>query len=289
MNTQILNEFNEIYYDLSKLSADDIYYKNRISTLGFDRFRHDPLNFKDSKPKEQSFHEYFFTSFKATQPATYKVLSEVKEQFFYAIQRTDIPEIFSDITAFGININGIIIYLKYSPYIFDDAEENEFNIPIEIVKSWLWRSAGWYISDGVNYGPLAASALPSSNNPPLGSICTDIEGKKKEAKKKVAFLEDKFQQPFLVDYEDDDSYETHFQLRALIDTRFNGLEQENNFQLFSITNHVSKDMFFIQDQDVYSIKTLINPAEAIDKYAAHLLSRQEGFFDFREYGEEFQY
>ena len=48
-------------------------------------------------------------------------------------------------------------------------------------------------------------------------------------------------------------------------------------------------MNFIQDQDVYSIKTLINPAEAIDKYAAHLLSRQEGFFDFREYGEEFQY
>lgn len=92
-----------------------------------------------------------------------------------------------------------------------------------------------------------------------------------------------------MDYEDDDSYATHFQLRALIDTRFNGLEQENNFQLFSITNHVSKDMFFIQDQDVYSIKTLINPAEAIDKYAAHLLSRQEGFFDFREYGEEFQY
>ncbi len=285
MNTDVLSRFDEIYYDLHKINIDDVHIKNRDET----KIKFNSLNFKDAKPQEQSFHEYFFSPFKDNQPETYKVLSGVKEEFFYAIQRTANPEVFSDITAFGININGIIIYLRYSPYISDDAEENEFNFPAEIVQSWLWRSAGWYISDGVNYGPVAPSGLPSSNNPPLVSLCPDIEGKKKEAKIKVAFLEEKFQQPFLVDYEDDDSYATHFQLRALIDTRFNGLEQDNNFQLFSITNHVSKDMYLIQDQDVYSIKKLINPVEAIDKYAAHLLSRQEGFFDFRDYEEDFQY
>lgn len=287
MNTHILNEFDEIFYDLSELSADNIYYKKRINSLGLDKFRHDPLNFKDDKPKEISFHEYFFKPFKDTQPETYRVLSEVDESFFYAIKRTTIPQISSDITAFGININGVIVYLRYSPYISDDAEQNEFNFPNEIVQSWLWRSAGWYIPDSVNVPPLAPSALPSSNNPSLGSICPDIEGKSKKAREKVAFLEGKFQQPFLVDYEDDDSYDTHFQLRALIDTRFNLLEQPKNFQLFSIVNHAKKDMFFIEDEDIYSIKKLINPAEAIDKYAAYLLSRQEGFFDFREYGEAF--
>ncbi|MBU5615823.1 hypothetical protein KPY62_01635 [Psychrobacter sp. TAE2020] len=285
MNTDVLSRFDEIYYDLNKINIDDVHIKNRDET----KIKFNSLNFKDAKPQEQSFHEYFFSPFKDNQPETYKVLSGVKEEFFYAIQRTANPEVFSDITASGININGIIIYLRYSPYISDDAKENEFNLPIEIIKSWLWRSAGWYISDGVNYGPVAPSGLPSSNNPPLVFLCPDIEGKKNEAKKKVAFLEEKFQRPSLVDYEDDDSYATHFQLRALIDTRFNGLEQEKNFQLFSITNHIQKDMFFIQDQDVYSIKKLINPAEAIDKYAAHLLSRQEGFFDFRDYGEAFQY
>ncbi|WLP95290.1 hypothetical protein [Psychrobacter sp. M13] len=285
MNTHILNEFDEIYYDLEKLSIDDVYIKNRDET----KIEFNSLNFKNAKPKNLSFHDYFFKPFKDTQPNTYAVLSQVKEKFFYAIQRTDIPEIFSDITAFGVNINGIIVFLGYTPYIDKHAQRNEFNFPIEIIHSWLWHSAGWYISDGVNYGPLAASALPSSNNPPLVSLCPDIEGKSKKAREKVAFLEEKFQQPFLVDYEDDDSYETHFQLRALIDTRFNGLEQEKNFQLFSISNHIQKHMFFIQDQDVYSIKKLINPAEAIDKYAAHLLSRQEGFFDFRDYGEAFQY
>ena len=289
MNIYVLDRFDEIFYDLSELSADNIYYKKRINSLGLDQFRHDPLNFKDDKPKEISFHEYFFKPFKDTQPETYRVLSEVDESFFYAIKRTTIPQISSDITAFGININGVIVYLRYSPYISDDAEQNELNFPIEIIQSWLWRSAGWYISDGVNYGPLAPSALPSSNNPPLGSICPDIEGKSKKAREKVAFLEGKFQQPFLVDYEDDDSYDTHFQLRALIDTRFNFLEQPKNFQLFSIVNHAKKDMFFIEDEDIYSIKKLLNPAEAIDKYAAHLLSRQEGFFDFREYGEAFNF
>lgn len=68
MNIHVLNEFDEIYSDLSKLSADNIYYKNRISSLGLDRFRHDPLNFKDDKPKDTSFHQYFFEPFKNTQP-----------------------------------------------------------------------------------------------------------------------------------------------------------------------------------------------------------------------------
>ena len=230
MNTHILSEFDEIYYDLDKISIDDVYIKNRDET----RIEFNSLNFKSAKPKNLSFHDYFFKPFKDTQPDTYRVLSQVKEKFFYAIERTDMPEIMSDITAFGININGVIVYLRYSPYISDDAEQNEFNFPNEIVQSWLWRSAGWYIPDSVNIPPLAPSALPSSNNPPLGSICPDIEGKSKKAREKVAFLEEKFGQPFLVDYEDDDSYDTHFQLRALIDTRFNFLEQPKNFQLFSI-------------------------------------------------------
>ena len=48
-------------------------------------------------------------------------------------------------------------------------------------------------------------------------------------------------------------------------------------------------MYLIQDQDIYSIQKLNNPVEAVDKYAAHLLSRQKGFFDFKDYGEDFQY
>ena len=103
----------------------------------------------------------------------------------------------------------------------------------------------------------------------------------------MAFLEEKFQQPLLVDYEDDASYETHFQLRTLLDTRFNGLEQETNFQIFSVTNHIQKDMYLIQDQDIYSIQKLMKSAEAIDHYAAHLLSRQAGEFDFLQYAEDF--
>ena len=285
MNIHVLDRFDEIYYDLNQVTIEDVYIKDRDET----DIEFNSINFKNTKPKDTSFHEYFFEPFKNTQPETYRVLSEVTEEFFYAIQRTTLPEIVSDITAFGININGIIIYLRYTPYITKHAQRNEFNLPLEIIQSWLWHSAGWYIPENTVYGPLAPSGLPSSNNRPIGSICPDIEGKSKKAREKVAFLEDKFKQPFLVDYEDDDSYDTHFQLRALIDTRFNGLKQKNNFQLFSVKNHDSKDMFFIQDQEVYSIKKLINPAEAIDKYAAHLLSRQEGFFDFRDYGEEFQY
>lgn len=283
MNIHVLDRFDEIYYDLNQVTIEDVYIKDRDET----DIEFNAINFKNTKPKNTSFHEYFFEPFKNTQPETYKVLSEIKEEFFYAIKKSDIPEILSDITAFGININGIIIYLRYTPYITKHAQRNEFNLPLEIIQSWLWRSAGWYIPEDAVYGPLAPSGLPSSNNPPIGSICPDIEGKNKKAHKKVAFLEEKFQQLLLVDYEDDASYETHFQLRTLLDTRFNGLEQETNFQIFSATNHIQKDMYLIQDQDIYSIQKLMKSAEAIDHYAAHLLSRQAGEFDFLQYAEDF--
>lgn len=285
MNNHVLDSFDEIYYDLNQVTIEDVYIKNRDQT----RIEFNSINFKNTKPKDTSFHEYFFEPFKNTQPETYKVLSEVTEEFFYAIKRSDIPEILSDITAFGININGIIIYLRYTPYIADDAQENEFNFPIEIIQSWLWHSAGWYIPDDTVYGPLAPSGLPSSNNPPIGSVCRNLRKKDKEAHKKVAFLEEKFDQPFLVEYgyEGDEKHDTHFQLHALLDTRFNGLEQEKNFQIFSVTNHIQKDMYLIQDQDIYSIQKLMKSAEAIDHYAAHLLSRQAGEFDFLQYAEDF--
>ena len=283
MNIHVLDRFDEIYYDLNQVTIEDVYIKDRDET----DIEFNSINFKNTKPKDTSFHEYFFEPFKNTQPETYKVLSEIKEEFFYAIKKSDIPEILSDITAFGININGIIIYLRYTPYITKHAQRNEFNLPLEIIQSWLWRSAGWYIPEDAVYGPLAPSGLPSSNNPPIGSICPDIEGKNKKAHKKVAFLEENFQQLLLVDYEDDASYETHFQLRTLLDTRFNGLEQETNFQIFSATNHIQKDMYLIQDQDIYSIQKLMKSAEAIDHYAAHLLSRQAGEFDFLQYAEDF--
>ena len=285
MNIHVLDRFDEIYYDLNQVTIEDVYIKDRDET----DIEFNSINFKNTKPKDTSFHEYFFEPFKNTQPETYKVLSEIKEEFFYAIERTTLPEIVSDITAFGININGIIIYLRYMPYIADDAQENEFNFPIEIIQSWLWHSAGWYIPDDTVYGPLAPSGLPSSNNPPIGSVCRDLREKDKEAHKKVAFLEEKFDQPFLVEYgyKGDEKHDTHFQLHALLDTRFNGLEQEKNFQIFSVTNHIQKDMYLIQDQDIYSIQKLIKPAEAIDHYAAHLLSRQAGEFDFLQYAEDF--
>lgn len=285
MNIHVLDRFDEIYYDLNQVTIEDVYIKDRDET----DIEFNSINFKNTKPKDTSFHEYFFEPFKNTQPETYKVLSEIKEEFFYAIKRSDIPEILSDLTAFGININGIIIYLRYTPYIADDAQENEFNLPLEIIQSWLWRSAGWYIAESVNIAPLTASGLPSSNNPPIGSVCRDLREKDKEAHKKLAFLEEKFDQPFLVEYgyKGDEKHDTHFQLHALLDTRFNGLEQEKNFQIFSVTNHIQKDMYLIQDQDIYSIQKLIKPAEAIDHYAAHLLSRQAGEFKFLKYAEDF--
>lgn len=60
MNTDVLSRFDEIYYDLHKINIDDVHIKNRDET----KIKFNSLNFKDSKPQVQSFHEYFFSPFK---------------------------------------------------------------------------------------------------------------------------------------------------------------------------------------------------------------------------------
>ena len=73
MNIHVLDRFDEIYYDLNQVTIEDIYIKNRDQT----RIEFNSINFKNSKPRDMSFHEYFFEPFKNTQPETYKVLSKV--------------------------------------------------------------------------------------------------------------------------------------------------------------------------------------------------------------------
>lgn len=62
MNIHVLDRFDEIYYDLNQVTIEDVYIKNRDQT----RIEFNSINFKNSKPRDMSFHEYFFEPLDST-------------------------------------------------------------------------------------------------------------------------------------------------------------------------------------------------------------------------------
>ena len=52
MNIHVLDRFDEIYYDLNQVTIEDVYIKNRDQT----RIEFNSINFKNSKPRDMSFH-----------------------------------------------------------------------------------------------------------------------------------------------------------------------------------------------------------------------------------------
>lgn len=64
-----------------------------------------------------------------------------------------------------------------------------------------------------------------------------------------------------------------------------GVKQDINYLCHS--HNDKRNVYVIPRADVMGIKKLTNPAEVIDRYAAHLFSRAEGEFDFMQYVEDF--
>ena len=58
------------------------------------------------------------------------------------------------------------------------------------------------------------------------------------------------------------------------------IRSKTGYQLFVSSHNDERNVYVIPRADVMGIKKLTNPAEVIDRYAAHLFSRAEGEFDF---------
>ncbi|NOL48830.1 hypothetical protein HKX40_01565 [Pelistega europaea] len=134
--------------------------------------------------------------------------------------------------------------------------------------------------------------LPSAKTYSVSPICSlirELADKERRVLPQYAeFLEAKFNHPFRQSYHIkefmDDKY---FELRCLLDTRLDGDWGKNGFQLFVSSHNTERNVYVVPRTDVMQIKKLSHPAEAIDSYAAHLLSGKEGEFDFLQYAEDF--
>ncbi|WP_171587830.1 hypothetical protein [Pelistega europaea] len=160
-----------------------------------------------------------------------------------------------------------------------------------ILNSWLYRAQGWDVAESIAID-IHRGVLPSAKTYSVSPICSlirELADKERRVLPQYAeFLEAKFNHPFRQSYHIkefmDDKY---FELRCLLDTRLDGDWGKNGFQLFVSSHNTERNVYVVPRTDVMQIKKLSHPAEAIDSYAAHLLSGKEGEFDFLQYAEDF--
>ena len=270
--------FDEVYTNFNDVSFPDL-------KLSETNRKYDGYNFID----KGDLFSYIIEPFKTFQPLAYSYM--INGEFFYAVEKSSIP-VMDDITQFGILINGVGCYIQYDPYSYKNGGKVKYDfhryVPEEIMSSWLYVSRGWQISEDTIHN-IYKTNLPSLLLMPLHSIIDGFESSNGSALPEYTeFLEKKFNHAFRQSYNDDKfNDDKYFELRCLMDTRPNDDWSKSGYQLFVSSHNDERNVYVVPRADVFGIKRLINPAEAIDHYAAHLFSRAEGEFDFMQYAEDF--
>ncbi|MCQ9329372.1 hypothetical protein [Pelistega suis] len=275
----LYNSFSQVYTDLNQIPCESI----KLDDFGREI---DAYNF--IQEHGDGLFDYLVEPFRRWQPGTYHYLSNGK--LFYAVHKSPYPN-FDDITQLGLIVNNRVCYIKYTAYTYEEGKNDYPTIPLAILNSWLYRAQGWDVAESIAID-IHRGVLPSAKTysvSPIDSIIGGFTDKTDKALPQYTeFLESKFNHPFRQSYHIkefmDDKY---FELRCLLDTRLDGDWGKNGFQLFVSSHNTERNVYVVPRTDVMQIKKLSNPAEAIDSYAAHLLSGKEGEFDFLQYSEDF--
>ncbi len=269
-----LNEtqLNEIFDDVY-LSLNEIPYENL--SLDEDDREDNGYNFIT-----ENLLSKIIDNFKLSQPRTYEYLK--KGKFFYAVEKTWLPQDMSDITQFGIIINDKVFYIEYPTYCYYANSHLLKYMPQFILDTWLCDIGAWSVAEKSTIN-IDKTRLPSSWCTPIQSVFGDFRSHSDEYCK---FLSEKFNKDFRCNYEDEKYNDTnkYFQLLLLFDTRnTDEFDKKTGFQLFISTHNDKKDIYVITNGDIFSIKKLKNAQQAIDNYAQVLFSEIIEEFDFSSY------
>ncbi|WP_218118017.1 hypothetical protein [Pelistega sp. MC2] len=280
-------------------SKQDLYRQFTHIYTTFKDIPFESLNLHDIDREVNGYHfiqesngnlfNYLIEPFKSWQPKTYSYLTN--GEFFYAVKNSPYPGLMGDITQLGIIVGGRVCYIQYTPYTYEKKTSRYPTIPLEILNSWLYRAEGWDMAEStvidIHRGVLPSAVTYSVS--PIDSIIGGFTDKTDKALPQYTeFLESKFNHPFRQSYHIKEFMEDkYFELRCLLDTRLDGDWGKNGFQLFVSSHNTERNVYVVPRTDVMQIKKLSHPAEAIDSYAAHLLSGKEGEFDFLQYTEDF--
>ncbi len=274
---KLIEEFDQVYFDLNQIPEDIRNFYYRHEKYSAHNFLH-----------KGDLTEYLIEPFKNLQPKTYQQL--MQGNFFYALEKTDMGYIIQ----LGILINDRAFYMQYSPYGYaEDPTHFTFQgMPDFILQSWLYRSNQWNIAQ-FTIPNVFVSTLPSDLTNTIHSLIPRFKWKK-NIDRYSDFLDEKFHYEFRRNYTDkkyNENMDDYFQLFNLLDTGGSHIKDRpnaNRFQIYFLDHHLptngKQKMFVIKNHDVFGIKELSNPQDAIDSYAEHLFIGDPNVeFDFDPY------
>ncbi len=155
------------------------------------------------------------------------------------------------------------------------------SLPDALAKSWLWRTGGWRVPSEPFQGPLINRGL--IGHPSSQWQVTDgfLDSLGKGFKKKYM--------PGLLERFPDMLTKTNgikrYCLEAFLDTRLANKGGPVGDQFFVLTTRTDQTVYHVHQGDVGKLRVLHDPADAIDRYCAHVLRNKDGEFDFSPWSE----
>lgn len=185
-----------------------------------------------------------------------------------------VPVMFMDAGGYVIEINPTCKGESYEEG--DTSFGSLLALPESLATSWLWRTDGWRAPSEPFQGPLRNRMLighPLSAWIPFDNYLDSLgEGFQDE------YLE-RFVR-FLPDMAVVKGTRRSYKLRCFLDTRPANSCGPFGDQFFVCSTRLDQVVYHLRGGDLERPCILVNPAEAIDLYCAHVLRAQSGEFDF---------
>lgn len=232
--------------------------------------------------------------FERYQPFSYAALSRPGNDFLIGIGQveshfpTDLPSAF---VALAFESAGRMIEVFAGPVsgAYEDGDDCFgvlLSLPEALAKSWLWRARSWRIPVEPYESFLVNRRLLGhpSGGWRRADDYLDTLGRGWR-KKFLPGIVEKFPDCFVPALDDSDC--DRYRFDCFLDTRPASISGPTGDQFFVVSTRRDQIVYHVHKGDVANLRVLHDPADAIDRYSAHVLRNLPGEFDFSPWSEPY--
>jgi hypothetical protein len=169
----------------------------------------------------------------------------------------------------------------------NDTFGAQLSLPEALAKSWLWRTQGWRVPSDPFQGPLINRGLvchPMQGWESIEGVLKSFD--RKRWKWMMKGILERFPDAIVTQYNPHDGSPSEWiSMRCFLDTRPPGVNGPVGDQLFVFDEKRDQTVYHIHNGNLDDIHVLREPADAIDRYCAHVLRRHQYEFDFSPWSE----
>lgn len=262
----------------------------------FDEKRSDGVTRYNRKEMFERGKEWVIEPLRTLQPHSFAAFQEVVGPLKLGIvliqgpsNRNDPPDpqpiLFFDASGYMVEVQANFPGDTYENG--NDSFGSLLSLPDALAKSWLWRTNGWRMPRGTFEGPLVNRRLIGHPSDQWQSIDKLLASYNRQWKKKLwPKIEHRFPDAVVTKYNPHDgSPYKKTSMRCFLDARPSGVGGPVGDQFLVFSEKRDQVVYHIHHGDIDNIRVLRDPADAIDRYCAHVLRRMPGEFDFSPWSE----